>query len=114
MVLCACREVVQEWTKVGVSCSSVQHFHYCLSNHVHSYQDHEGVVEIGKRDRWDEGDGEGQERGQQSEAEGEPEQSEEHISQKEAEQLLEALKNREIDAQKRRYRATSASRGKDW
>ena len=28
--------------------------------------------------------------------------------------VLEALKNREIDAQKRRYRATSASRGKDW
>ena len=62
----------------------------------------------------DEGDGEDQERGQQSETEGEPEQSEEHIGQKEAEQLLEALKNREIDAQKRRYRATSASRGKDW
>ena len=62
----------------------------------------------------DEGGGEDQERGQQSETEGEPEQSEEHIGQKEAEQLLEALKNREIDAQKRRYRATSASRGKDW
>ena len=46
--------------------------------------------------------------------EGKPEQSEEQIGQKEAEQLLEALKNREIDAQKRRYRATGASRGKDW
>ena len=41
-------------------------------------------------------------------------QDQQGISQAEAEQLLDALKEREMDAQKRRYRATGQSRGKDW
>ena len=40
--------------------------------------------------------------------------ADQQISQEEAEQLLEALKDREIDAQKRRFRATGKTRGKDW
>ena len=33
---------------------------------------------------------------------------------KEAQQLLDALKDRELDAQRRRFRATTQTHGKDW
>ncbi|MGY8822332.1 MAG: tetratricopeptide repeat protein [Candidatus Latescibacterota bacterium] len=71
-----------------------------------------------EQEQQDQQDREQQEQENSGEQEQDPQdaagQEPQKISPEEAEQLLDALKDREVDAQKRRYRATGKTRGKDW
>jgi Ca-activated chloride channel homolog len=81
-------------------------------------QDQQQQDQQGQQDQQQQQEQQQQEQQNNSDEQGQDEKeaagADQQISQEEAEQLLEALKDREIDAHKRRFRATGKTRGKDW